>query len=300
MATSKNKKSTSKDHAVSKNDIASKLQERIVSVGQERVGDYLPSPHNPRVHGDDQVKHFETTAGRHGKVGVLMAYTGDDGLKYLFNGHMRQSFNPDELWYVAMTDLTEAEIKELFTVYDYLGDLAETDQGIFAELLLSWTSDDERMIDALLDMHGPALVLESLDGNVEADSVLGDLTSAAEDWEPVPVAQPAVVTPPGVNPDNDDGYFDASTLPDAPAARENERSYLLYVTFASEETFERGLKALSMNPKRGIKLPGQRFARIDGEFLVAEYERGLLGLEGTENGTGLPGQAAEAELAVEA
>lgn len=267
----KNDQGTSKDHA----DATGRFADRIVKVEKARVGDFLPNDYNPRVHDEDQKEMMVKELTHHGKVDTLKVFQDADGRWRFFDGHMRGSLDPDEVWWIAYTDLSPAEAREASTTFDFIGERALVDMDNLGRILLEMEDPDQDTLENIMKIHGTSTVLDIL-GSDDAD-VMPDVLTAIATADPTPPRpDPTPITPVAAgyevdSGDPDSGWFDAGKLPDAPPAQETKRSYIVYVSVSSEELFDDCLRSLSMNPARGVKVPGQRFATIDGDPLVPFY-----------------------------
>ena len=137
-----------------------RFRDRIREFRRVRVGDHEPHPWNARRHPGSQMGAVTGLLVEVGKVAPLLAFPadgrgpdGDFSKLRLFDGHLRRAINPNETWWVAVTDLTRAEADLMLAAYDPTGDLATVDPVVFAELLVNVdTQCDE--LRSLLDSLG--------------------------------------------------------------------------------------------------------------------------------------------------
>ena len=139
--------SRSKSHAA-KNQ--SGIRDRIVELRRVRAGDLVPNEQNWRLHPDGQRDALRAVLADIGYADALLAFTAPDGRLKLFDGHLRQSLDPEQVVPVLVTDLTEAEARLMMLIVDPMTALAEADNDALGKLLLASQSEDEA-IQALLE-----------------------------------------------------------------------------------------------------------------------------------------------------
>lgn len=127
-------------------------RDRIVEVKRMRVRDILAHEQNPRLHPTGQKDAVRGLLNEVGKADVLRAFTGADGKLKLWDGHLRQDLDPDQEWWVAITDLTEAEAKLMLVAFDPIAALAEQDTDKLEELLRDVNVGDAALQQMLADM----------------------------------------------------------------------------------------------------------------------------------------------------
>ncbi len=127
-------------------------RDRIVEVKRMKVRDILAHERNPRLHSPVQKEAVKGLLNEVGKADVLRAYTGADGKIKLWDGHLRQGLDPDQEWWVAITDLTEAEAKLMLVAFDPIAALAEQDAVKLEELLRDVNVGDAALQQMLTDM----------------------------------------------------------------------------------------------------------------------------------------------------
>jgi len=96
------------------------FRERIVSVSRRRVGDIDNNPRNPKRPSETKQARLSAALSQFGKAGVLLTYLDDSGVERFFDGNTRRNLGPDEVWYIAQTDMTQAEVDGLVMFYDPL------------------------------------------------------------------------------------------------------------------------------------------------------------------------------------
>lgn len=151
-------------------------KDRIVEIKQMRVGELSANPHNAKIHTKKQKDALTQSLKMIGKAGVLMAYPSDrhGGRLVLWDGHARQELNPDEVWYVAITNMTDQEADQLLLTYDPIAAMAEWDKEL-AKSLIDMTSHlDSALAEMVLDIASDAgIVAEG-----EEDDRYTDLVTA--------------------------------------------------------------------------------------------------------------------------
>lgn len=127
-------------------------RDRIVEVKRMRVRDLLAHERNPRLHPPVQKEAVKGLLNEVGKADVLRAYLDKDGNVRLWDGHLRQSLDPDQEWWVAITDLSEDEAAKMLVLFDPLAALAEHDAEMLEELLREVNTGEAALQQMLADM----------------------------------------------------------------------------------------------------------------------------------------------------
>jgi hypothetical protein len=141
---------------------------RLIEVKTMRAGDVAPHPNNPRLHPPSQMEPLRGLLEEVGKAGTLSAYYSkrNGGKLTYWDGHGRRDSGPDELWPVAIYDLTDEEVDLLLVSHDEITLLAERDARLQSQLLANLQAEDHAL-DALLDQL-------RLDAQAAADSDGGE------------------------------------------------------------------------------------------------------------------------------
>lgn len=112
---------------------ADRFRDRIVRLDRIRCGDLVPHPGNPRTHPAAQLAATTGLLVDVGKCRPLIAFpadglgpAGDFSRLMVSDGHGRRVIDPNEVWPVAVTDLTRAEADEML-FGDTTGEMAEYD-----------------------------------------------------------------------------------------------------------------------------------------------------------------------------
>jgi hypothetical protein len=111
---------------------------RVKEIRLVRAGDLRPSPWNWRQHPLAQREALQSMLDEVGHAGVCLAREIEGGVLELIDGHLRASFDPEEMIPVAILDVNEAEAKKILATYDGIGEMAEPNQealrALFAEI----------------------------------------------------------------------------------------------------------------------------------------------------------------------
>ena len=115
-----------------KNKNDERWRERVQKIERVRVGDILANGRNAKKHPKKQTDAVTQSLDSIGKAATLMAYYSErnGGNLTLWDGHARQGLNQDELWWVAITDLTDAEADQMRLTFDPRAAMAEWDKEI--------------------------------------------------------------------------------------------------------------------------------------------------------------------------
>lgn len=138
-------------------------QIRVRELREVRAGDLVPNPKNWRMHPTAQKRALSAVVSEIGIADVLLARETDDGKLMLIDGHMRQSMDPEQIWPVAILDLSEEEADKLLLTLDPIAGLAKTDEGAVANLLAGMQASNEAFADLVDSLHEKPEKLRSLD-----------------------------------------------------------------------------------------------------------------------------------------
>lgn len=127
-------------------------RDRIVEVKRMRVRDIAAHGMNPKRHPTGQKDAMRGMLNEVGKADVLRAYRDESGSLKLWDGHLRQGLDLDQEWWVAITDLTEAEAKLMLVAFDPIAALAEQDTEKLEELLRDVNVGDAALQQMLATM----------------------------------------------------------------------------------------------------------------------------------------------------
>lgn len=127
-------------------------RDRIVEVKRMKVRDILAHERNPKKHPKPQADAMRGMLNEVGKADVLRAYYDEAGKLKLWDGHLRQGLDPDQEWWIAITDLTEDEARLMLVAFDPIAALAERDADLLAGLLHDVNVGDAALQQMLTDM----------------------------------------------------------------------------------------------------------------------------------------------------
>lgn len=124
---------------------------RIIETITARAGDLAPHPHQWKAHPKKQLDGLRAMLAGVGIVDHLLAYRSEraGGALVLIDGHGRQEIDPDQVWPVAVLDLTDQEADLVLATLDPLVAMAQTERAKLLELLARTRSEDERTRDLL-------------------------------------------------------------------------------------------------------------------------------------------------------
>lgn len=133
------------------------IRDRITELRRVRAGDLAPSADNWREHPESQRKALQGILAEVGYTDACLTYTAPDGRLTLFDGHLRQSLDPDQIVPCLVTDLTEAEARKMMLVLDPLAGMAEANAEKLAALMAeieTESADVRAMLEALAAESG--------------------------------------------------------------------------------------------------------------------------------------------------
>jgi hypothetical protein len=110
-----------------------RIKERVVM----RVGDLLDHEGNPWSHPERQQEQVEGLLNEIGKIDSIKAWRSErlNGKLCTWDGHLRKHLDPDELWPVDITDLTDEEADVVIAVYNRTGYDAQLEGDLLDALL---------------------------------------------------------------------------------------------------------------------------------------------------------------------
>lgn len=119
-----------------------------------RVGDVLPHPMNPKIHPEGQLAPLRGLLETVGKLDDLKAYRSEraGGALVFFDGHGRQSLDPNAEWDVDIYDLTDAEADLAVATFDPIGWQAEQSRVMLDQLLREVSTGDAALQKLLSDV----------------------------------------------------------------------------------------------------------------------------------------------------
>ena len=146
-----------------------KIRDRIKELRRVPARQLRPHPKNWRRHPQTQHDALRGVLAEIGYAGALLARELPDGSLELIDGHLRAEVTPDQEVPVLVLDLDEQEAAKLLAVYDPLGDLAETDRDVLADLIAQVETDSEAVQKLLNEMLAAPEPLPEDDPADEAD-----------------------------------------------------------------------------------------------------------------------------------
>jgi hypothetical protein len=150
------------------------FKDRITELRRIRIGDCEPHPLNYRTHPAEQGAAVTGVLQEVGIIDVALAFPadgkgsqGDSSVLMLYDGHLRQRLDPDQVWPVAVTDLTRAEADLVIATLHPTAEMAGTDENAQRDLLTGLESEEaelRKLIDEMLSRLGDE------DGDEEEES----------------------------------------------------------------------------------------------------------------------------------
>ena len=144
----------------------SRFRDRIRGLERLRAGDMEEHPGNWRLHPGKQVGAVTGLLVEVGKVDALLAFPvdglgpdGDFSQLMMFDGHLRRSIDPEEVWPVIVTDLTRAEADKMILTMDATAGMAEADPAKLDALLRGVQTACQEVADTLGDMAEDAGII---------------------------------------------------------------------------------------------------------------------------------------------
>jgi hypothetical protein len=149
------------------------IRDRVQEFKKLPARDLLDNAGNWRTHPAMQRDALVGVLNEIGMVNALVAYHSErnGGKLTLIDGHLRKEIDPNQEWWIAITDLTDAEADLLLVVFDPLSAMAERDDAKIAELAERVQAED---------LAVQAMVRRVIEGSELADE---DDASEAEDAE---------------------------------------------------------------------------------------------------------------------
>jgi len=157
-----------------------RFRDRIRGLERLRAGDMEEHPGNWRLHPGKQVGAVTGLLVEVGKVDALLAFPvdglgpdGDFSQLMMFDGHLRRSIDPDEVWPVIVTDLTRAEADKMILTMDATAGMAEADPTKLDALLRGVQTACQEVADMLEELAGDAGMYD-VDGTDAPELADGD------------------------------------------------------------------------------------------------------------------------------
>lgn len=133
-------------------------KDRIIEVKRMRIADIAGHKSNPKKHPKNQADAMTGLLNEVGKADVLKAFYSEahGGKLTLWDGHLRQGLDPDQEWWVAITDLDDSEAILMLAAFDPIAALAQADAPKLAALLAEVQTSDDAIKKMLADMAASA------------------------------------------------------------------------------------------------------------------------------------------------
>lgn len=130
--------------------MSAKIRNRVVETVLMRAGDLLDHEGNPFIHPLYQREAVEGSLEEIGIVDVLKAYYSErsGGKLKIFDGHLRKSIDPDTMWPVVITDLTDEEADAQLVMHNTSGQWAEVNPLKMQELIERAKVHNEKLVAA--------------------------------------------------------------------------------------------------------------------------------------------------------
>jgi len=155
-------------------------QDRIKKLVRMRIGDAEPHPKNHRTHPIEQSNAVRSMLAEVGIVDVALAFpadgkgpNGNQKQLMLYDGHLRQNLAPDQVWPVAVTDLTRREADKVIALLDKTTEMADEDDEILAELLATIEAEDAELKNMIKEMQQEVERAEKTDSRRTAQDKTG-------------------------------------------------------------------------------------------------------------------------------
>ena len=149
-----------------------KIRDRIKELRRVRAAELRPHPQNWRLHPAAQQDALRGVLAEIGYADALLARQLPDGSLELIDGHLRAETTPDVEVPVLILDLDAEEAAKLLALHDPLAAMAETNEGLLAELL-QHVETDNHAVRAVLDR---LLVAPESPVETTSDAARPDLT----------------------------------------------------------------------------------------------------------------------------
>jgi DNA modification methylase len=148
-----------------------KWRDRKIETRRMRVGDILPHPMNPKIHPESQLAPLRGLLETVGKLDSLKAYRSAraGGALVFFDGHCRQSLDPDAEWDVDIYDLTDAEADLAVATFDPIGWQAEQSRARLDELLREVSTGDAALLELIAKEAEAAGIVPTFAENTPGD-----------------------------------------------------------------------------------------------------------------------------------
>lgn len=174
---------------------------RKIETKRLRVGDVLPHPMNPKIHGENQLAPLRGLLETVGKLDDLKAYYSErnGGKLTFFDGHGRMSLDPSEEWDVDIYDLSDAEADLAVATFDPIAYEAQVSRDRMDELLRQVDTGNAGLQKLISEIGQSAGIvppdLENQNKSVSLNDDEDSLSDEAEDFKGVYALKEDVIFP---------------------------------------------------------------------------------------------------------
>ena len=139
------------------------MKNRTTGTGKGKAGDFATNSLNSKSHPKLQLDRLQALLDKFGIVGELIVYrSARKGNKWtLFNGHARQLLDPEQIWDIRYTDLTDEEVDKFVFMYDEVAKDADPIEEILKELLQEANAAVQIEGDEVLDSFIRSIAMEN-------------------------------------------------------------------------------------------------------------------------------------------
>ena len=124
-----------------------RYRDRYIKTVYLRAGDVKAHPDNPKIHTELQAERQEALLDEFGKADALKAYQSERfGCLVYWDGHLRSSLDPDEIWRVDIYDFTDDEVAGLIRYFDPVASLARVNDEKMSNLYKQYQSRDDTLL----------------------------------------------------------------------------------------------------------------------------------------------------------
>lgn len=120
-------------------------RDRITEFKRMRISEISGHKRNPKRHPKNQADAMTGLLNEVGKADVLKAYYNAEGKLTLWDGHLRQGLDPNQEWWIAITDLNDDEANKMLVMFDPIAAMAEYESQQLDSLLRDVNSGDEAL-----------------------------------------------------------------------------------------------------------------------------------------------------------
>lgn len=120
-------------------------RDRITEFKRMRISEISGHKRNPKRHPKNQADAMTGLLNEVGKADVLKAYYNAEGKLTLWDGHLRQGIDPNQEWWIAITDLNDDEANKMLVMFDPIAAMAEYEREQLDGLLRDVHTGDEAL-----------------------------------------------------------------------------------------------------------------------------------------------------------